>query len=317
MKTIKLIVLQGAPASGKSTWVQEYYTRDKYETTIIVNRDSIRRGMGAYWVTKRESLVTQTERSQVHAAIGAGWDVIVDATNLNPKTIAYWEEATKAWNEDFKLHDIESQVVIEFREFKVAFEIALERDAQREFPVGKKVLRTFYSKYYPGFMDKVDKRNYVEYDPSLPDCIICDIDGTLSLMNGRNPFKGEDCDSDLVNTPVAGLLKPYSDYNNSCSREGQPLPDEYKTKIMLFSGRNGESEPQTRQWLKDNNIEFDELHMREPKNFEKDDILKERLYETHIKGKYNVKFVLDDRDQVVKKWRELGLPCFQVYYGDF
>ena len=36
-----------------------------------------------------------------------------------------------------------------------------------------------------------------------------------------------------------------------------------------------------------------------------------------ILDKYNVAFVLDDRDQVVRVWRDLGLTCLQVDYGDF
>ena len=32
---------------------------------------------------------------------------------------------------------------------------------------------------------------------------------------------------------------------------------------------------------------------------------------------FDVKFVLDDRDQVVEMWRDMGLPCFQVAPGDF
>ena len=33
--------------------------------------------------------------------------------------------------------------------------------------------------------------------------------------------------------------------------------------------------------------------------------------------KYNVHFVLDDRQQVVDMWRSLGLTVFQVAEGDF
>ncbi|MGH7203736.1 MAG: AAA family ATPase, partial [Candidatus Levyibacteriota bacterium] len=54
------------------------------------------------------------------------------------------------------------------------------------------------------------------------------------------------------------------------------------------------------------------------KDFRKDAVVKKELYETHISGKYEVLFVLDDRDQVVEMWRkDLGLPCFQVDYGNF
>ena len=31
----------------------------------------------------------------------------------------------------------------------------------------------------------------------------------------------------------------------------------------------------------------------------------------------DVAFILEDRDSMVKKWRDLGLTCLQVAYGDF
>jgi len=47
-------------------------------------------------------------------------------------------------------------------------------------------------------------------------------------------------------------------------------------------------------------------------------LLKKELYDAHVKDKYDVLFVLDDRDQVVNMWRnELGLACFQVANGNF
>lgn len=50
---------------------------------------------------------------------------------------------------------------------------------------------------------------------------------------------------------------------------------------------------------------------------EKDAIIKERLFRQHIEGKFCVEFVIDDRDQVVRMWRDLGLRCLQVADGDF
>ena len=63
--------------------------------------------------------------------------------------------------------------------------------------------------------------------------------------------------------------------------------------------------------------EPDELFMRPTGDTRKDSILKKEIYDNHIKGKYNVKYVLDDRDSVVEMWREQGLTCLQVAPGDF
>ena len=47
-----MIVLQGCPASGKSTWAKEFI-KDK-PNWVIVSRDEIREGTGKYWVPSRE-----------------------------------------------------------------------------------------------------------------------------------------------------------------------------------------------------------------------------------------------------------------------
>jgi len=57
--------------------------------------------------------------------------------------------------------------------------------------------------------------------------------------------------------------------------------------------------------------------MRETGSTEKDAIIKERIFRKEIEPKYDVKFILDDRDQVVKMWRSIGLKCLQVAEGAF
>lgn len=44
---------------------------------------------------------------------------------------------------------------------------------------------------------------------------------------------------------------------------------------------------------------------------------KKKIYEDHIKGKYNVQFVLEDNYKCVKMWREQGLLCLQPNEGKF
>jgi len=45
--------------------------------------------------------------------------------------------------------------------------------------------------------------------------------------------------------------------------------------------------------------------------------LPKEIYEENIKGRYEVLFVLDDRNRVVDFWRSIGLICLQVAPGDF
>lgn len=144
---------------------------------------------------------------------------------------------------------------------------------------------------------------YCVQNPNLPKAIICDLDGTLCLMNGRNPFNASKCDEDLLNEPVANLLRNYKQLGYA---------------ILLVSGRNDIYKEPTLRFLEKHAIIFDDLLMRKTKDNRKDAILKIEIYNESIKDKYFVEFVVDDRNQVVDMWRkELKLPCFQVFYGDF
>ncbi|OXA79016.1 hypothetical protein SAMN05444397_102247 [Flavobacterium aquidurense] len=148
-----------------------------------------------------------------------------------------------------------------------------------------------------------DEPVYCEQNPDLPKAIICDLDGTLALMNGRNPFNASKCDNDFLHYPVANLLKNYKTLGY---------------KILLVSGREHVYKEPTLRFLEKHEITFDALLMRKAKDYRKDSIIKTEIYNDSIKGKYFIEFVLDDRNQVVDTWRkDLKLPCFQVYYGDF
>lgn len=133
--------------------------------------------------------------------------------------------------------------------------------------------------------------------------IIVDIDGTLAKMNGRGPFDWMRVGEDSVNEPIRHIVNLYQASGH---------------EIILFSGRDAVCRSITIDWLAGNLVGFNQLHMRPEGNNEKDAIIKRRLYDEHVNGKYDVQFVLDDRNQVVDMWRkDLGLTCLQVDYGDF
>lgn len=145
------------------------------------------------------------------------------------------------------------------------------------------------------------------YDVNLPYALICDIDGTLALnTSGRSPYDWSRVGEDTLNAPIAEIVTLYSVIKNC--------------KILFVSGRDEVCKLQTFDWLKKHGFyrnETDALLMRPEGNNEKDSVIKERIYRDHIEGKYNVRFVLDDRNQVVRMWRDLGLTCLQVADGAF
>ena len=98
---------------------------------------------------------------------------------------------------------------------------------------------------------KKDSPIYCQQNLDLPKAIICDLDGTLALMNGRNPFDASRCDADLLNEPVANLLKNYH---------------QLRYKILLVSGREDRFLAPTLRFLEMHNIPFDALLMRKARD---------------------------------------------------
>ena len=137
-----------------------------------------------------------------------------------------------------------------------------------------------------------------------PKCIISDLDGTLALLNGRDPYDASTCENDLLNAPIADILKTY---NNLL---GGP-------EIIFLSGREDKYREPTQNFLSKHGFLSHRLFMRPTDDFRKDSIIKKEILERDILPKYDVLFVLDDRDQVVDMWRDSGLTCLQVNYGNF
>lgn len=130
----KILILQGIPASGKSTFAREFLK--EHPDYIRVNRDDIRRMLGDYWKPDRETFVSSCEYAIILNAMDYGYNIIVDDTNLNPKTISKWKATAEYKNYD-----------IEFKRFHISLDEALERDKNREHPVGEEVVKRFYYKY--------------------------------------------------------------------------------------------------------------------------------------------------------------------------
>lgn len=135
--------------------------------------------------------------------------------------------------------------------------------------------------------------------------IICDLDGTLALLGGRDPFNPKTIADDQVNAAIANILEVYSH---------QTL---FELQIIFITGRFEKYRQETDVWLHKHGISNYQLFMRKDADFRKDIVYKKEIYEKQISGKFEVLFVLEDRDQTVKMWRELGLTCLQVAYGAF
>jgi hypothetical protein len=57
--------------------------------------------------------------------------------------------------------------------------------------------------------------------------------------------------------------------------------------------------------------------MRKKGDYRDDSIVKKELLDQIRKDGYNPLLAFDDRDRVVKAWRECGIRCLQVAEGNF
>jgi tRNA uridine 5-carbamoylmethylation protein Kti12 len=148
LKHITILILSGCPASGKSSFAREFIKKNS-NRWVIVNRDAIREMLGLYWVPSREDLVSDIEKQMISSAIDNGYNIIVDATNLNNKIRKYCESLIKIQSQ-FVENDI--SITIEYKEFILPLWRLYLNDFKRKLfggrSVGFKVIKTFYDKYY-------------------------------------------------------------------------------------------------------------------------------------------------------------------------
>jgi predicted kinase len=297
-KTPILTILVGCPASGKSTF-SEWIVKTEPKT-MRVSRDEIRATQFAQVMEQdAELMISKIINEQVKTLLVNGWNVLLD--NCHTK-LDYIETHIKQFQD---------LAHIEFKVFDLPMEELLISNAKRTRKVPKKVIESMFHQLqilkakfdFKPIRKSKSKVEYTNQNPTLPKAIICDLDGTLALMNGRNPFDASRCDEDLLNNPVANVLINYKNLGY---------------KIILLSGREDKFEAPTLRFLANHKIEFEVLLMRKTADNRKDSIIKKEIFDAKIRDKFFVEFVLDDRNQVVDMWRnELKLACFQVYYGDF
>jgi len=302
-----ILFLVGIPASGKSTFAKELIRRDS--SWKRVNKDELR-----YMIhdedfkafdRKKENFVVACRDFVIRQALRDGYNVIVDDTNIHEKHFNTVLQIAESFAQDRGI-----AVTVQVKVFDTPLDECIRRNANRVGPacVPEKVIRdmskqlaTSPLRHEKGQTFSAAPQCLRLYTPGLPECVVSDVDGTAALLNGRNPYDARGCIKDLPNRPVVDLLKILQSM----------FP------IVLVSGREDKDHDETSQWFLEQGVLYSALFMRKTGDKRKDAIIKREIYEAHIFPKYNVKFVLDDRNQVVDALRGMGLPVFQVAPGNF
>lgn len=301
-----LLITRGLPGSGKSTFAREWVAEDP-ETRVRVNRDDTRAMIhpGVPWSRATEDRTTTVDHAAVRALLRAGRDVVVDDTNLNGSTCKAWAKIAAQCGAELVTRD-----------FPIDVEEAIARDAQRAEPVGPVVIRRMHDRYlahlkgaFPAPPNPVSVPTFKPYTPTpgTPKAVIVDIDGTLADNYGhRSPYDYSRVRDDAVHAPILTLLTFLIDAGH--------MP-------IIMSGRDDACYEQTEAWLAERcglaAEDYAGLLMRATGDKRDDAIVKLELFDQHVRDHFDVRYVLDDRNRVVRAWRSIGLTVLQVADGDF
>ena len=296
----RLIATRGLPASGKTT-----FARTLQPSVVRVNRDDLRRMLhGERLFTQRaEWQVTLVQRAQVEALLRAGADACVDDTNLRSRTLRDWADLAARYGADFEVHDFTD----------VPLEECLRRDAARPEAdrVGEAAIRRLHERYLEGRTLPLPVPTARAGRPARvhapsdepPEIVLVDIDGTVALNVSRSPYDMTRVGEDEPNPAVIAAVRAMHSAGYG---------------VIFCSGRDASARAATEAWLDRHvKVPYLGLHMRAVGDSRKDTIVKREIYEREVEDRYRVVGVFDDRMQVVKMWRDLGLTVFQVAEGDF
>jgi predicted kinase len=124
----KLLILQGLPASGKSTIAKNLEKKG----WKIAEKDVIRKLSGL----KSEQAIKNRRDALITEWLAQGCNVVSSDTNLHPPHVPHLIKVGEATGADVSVRFIDTPV-----------DECIRRDAQRENKVGAHVIRMMYNRY--------------------------------------------------------------------------------------------------------------------------------------------------------------------------
>lgn len=303
----KLVIYRGLPGSGKTHLAESLVASHGGR---LVGRDHIRKLMGSdhgwIFMPQLEDEVTDIQERLIVSGLRKGSVVHVDDMNLRSKYVRRLLGLAVSEDAEWRVEDLTYTSV----------ELCIARDSTRVRPVGAAFIRLQYERFIknkgwplevPEVLDfklsKVVPEPYVALHGQVP-VVLVDIDGTVALHDGiRGHHEYDKVHLDLPNEPVIQAVR------GVIARGHFPV---------FVSGRPDSCREATRMWIhKHVGVGAYELLMRPTGDHRPDWLVKLEIFDNEIRTKYDVRMAFDDRDQVVRMYRELGLTVLQVGEGNF
>lgn len=312
-----LTVTRGLPGAGKSTYALAWVAAaDEPHQRVRVNRDETRAnlfGTMGRLTFEQEQTVTIAQRASIAALLAAGRDVIVDDTNLRLAHVRAFHRLAEQAGVPFEVIDL-----------FIPLEDCIAHDAARAAAggrgVGEEAIRGLARRFnyplapYPGLGDAQEDATALwrpyRRTGTGPRAWIIDIDGTVATHEGLRDH--HDYAQVIHDDPIPAVIDIV---NALCDYDG--------IEPVFVSGRAGTEQcrTDTETWLAKHvrgwELSGQHLFMRTAGDGRSDDVVKYELFDQHIRDRWDVVGVLDDRDRVVAMWRHIGLRCLQVAPGAF
>lgn len=304
MSKATLVITRGLPGSGKTTRAKEWVAADP-GNRARVNRDDLRESVFGGFVRENEYSLVKARDSFVKTLLKRGFSVVVDDTNLPNKTVRSLISLSPDSYEVWDSTDVPLDTCLERNSSPE------RRNSGREVP--EEVIRDMYQRFvkgksYPLPLPEIDSEELEGLTPytapdNVPRAILVDLDGTTALHNGRSPYD---------------MTRVYEDDPNKPVVEAVRAMYKFGYRVVFLSARTEDARQDTERWLSERvRVPYEALLLRQIGDGRRDSQVKYEIFNEHIRNNYAVGFVLDDRDSVVRMWRSIGVPCFQVAPGSF
>lgn len=313
-----MLILHGLPACGKSTY-REQLMANFPGRFGYVNFDELRHADPNWVWTPEGERVMQAQAFQNGVVIlGGGQDLIVDNTNLNPKTLERWRKLAEKYNVEWEMQYFTTPIdeCIRRNNLRTGWQHVPRPVIERmalfsnllDIPKDKKLVLVDMD---GTLADCEHRRHFLE----IKDCIMCLSTGCspngyndCSYCNGRGHTKKNwdgfysDCISDPPVEPILKWVKA--------------LGDDPDFLVCIVSGRpTDKAGNQTVDWLAKYEVPYDRIFMRAARDHRPDYMVKQQILDRLPKNQ--IAFVIDDRQQVVDMWRRNQLTVYQVAEGNF
>ncbi len=294
----EFILLSGLPASGKSTRAAAWQAEDP-DGRVVINYDTFRLARyGEDWKFnwKEEGEMKAAARAVADQALKAGLSVLIDNLNLTERHREPWLALAKEYG-----------LTPTFEDIKTDTHTCVVRDR----------LRSGRARVGRGVIDGYALHNgLINWDEELPqlahtarDIVLLDLDGTL-------------CDNNHRIQHILKKPKDWDAFHAACDKD-RPYPiihDLVDTLagfhyIIVVTGRGNEWGTLTDEWLTKHKVYPKFLFMRKAGDKRDDFIIKGEVLD--LLPFKRIAFALEDRDQVVKMYRERGVTTLQVRDGNF